>query len=517
MTLLGETVNNMAKEGQVTDSLIMEKITRDEAEGEKVISKFRLALGIIYAVSVPVIAFIVYMDGGKFLPARAYIFNNLFLFYSIFLFILLRKREIFNPYFKYICVIIDMTIITASIWVGCSYIEIAPPIKYLSIWALFYFVLILSGALRYSFRCAVFSGIFASLCYIIVIIANSNVLDFPYYFILENRRLPVSFPLYNESFRVLAMILTGLITGIACKRHLSLLNNTIESQVSLAMAASETIEQTRIMATTIHKSTDEIFHSSRQIFSTANSQAASVQEIEATMKENALIAGDIADKTSNVASIASKMESDVIHGFGILEQNVGQLESIKNKNDSVISGIIALGNKITKIRDIIKSINSITDQTKVIAFNAALEAASAGEHGKRFAVVADEVNRLTNDITALTRQIKEQAEEISGSSAALIISSEESADKINEGGILIRELEEIFREIRDGAEVTADKAQTITISTQKQQKSTQQINAAVTDISKGLTSFIQSTMIATSSAEDLMNMINELSTLLREE
>jgi methyl-accepting chemotaxis protein len=175
---------------------------------------------------------------------------------------------------------------------------------------------------------------------------------------------------------------------------------------------------------------------------------------------------------------------------------------------------VSLGNKISKIRDIIKTINAITDQTKVIAFNAALEAASAGEHGKRFSVVASEVNRLAGDITSLTKQIRGQVEEIQNSSSTLVVSSEESADKINEGNNLIKELEDIFREIRSGAEITANQAQTITISTQKQQKSAEQINTAITDISRGLSSFLQSTRVATSSAEDLTEFMKKLDELL---
>jgi methyl-accepting chemotaxis protein len=268
------------------------------------------------------------------------------------------------------------------------------------------------------------------------------------------------------------------------------------------------------MAKAIQKSTDEIFLSSKDIFSTANNQAASVQEIESTINENTQIAGEIAEKTGSVANIASKMEDDVIHGFSVLERNVNQMGDIKNKNDGVISGIIALGNKITKIREIIKNINTITDQTKVIAFNAALEAASAGERGKRFSVVASEVNRLADDIAALTKQIREQIEEIQNSSSALIISSEESADKITEGNNLIKELEDIFREIRSGAEITANQAQTITVSTLKQQKSIEQINFAMVDISYGLSNFLHSTEVATSSAEGLTQMIEELGILL---
>jgi methyl-accepting chemotaxis protein len=197
-----------------------------------------------------------------------------------------------------------------------------------------------------------------------------------------------------------------------------------------------------------------------------------------------------------------------------LKQNIIQMEDIKTKNDGIISGIVSLGNKITKIRDIIKAISAITSQTKVIAFNAALEAAGAGDKGKRFSVVASEVNRLAGDIAALTEQIRGQIEEIQNSSSSLIISSEEGADKISEGRKLVKDLEEIFREIKNGAEITANQAQTITVSTQKQQKSSEQINVAIADISQGLNSFIHSTGAATSSAEGLTRLIEELDKLL---
>ncbi|MCL2265135.1 MAG: methyl-accepting chemotaxis protein [Treponema sp.] len=492
-----------------------EKISRDEYLGERLINKFRFALGIIFVVSVLAVSVMrKLIDGLEYFPLRAYIFTAGFLIYSIILYLYIRSRTSLPDIFKYICVVLDPLIISAAIWTGCTYPELSPPIVFLSVQALFYLVLIMAGSFRYNVRCAYFSGIFSGICYMIVVIANANVLDFPYYFILENKEISLSFPVYNELFRAIAMIVAGAISGIACKRHLILFKNMIESQVSAASASSATVEQTRFMAKTIRKSTDEIFLSSKDIFTTANNQAASIQEIESTISENTQIAGDISEKTSSVASIASKMENDVIQGFSVLERNVDQLEEIKNKNDGLISGIITLGNKILKIRDIVKNINTITDQTKVIAFNAALEAASAGDRGKRFAVVASEVNRLADDIASLTRQVRDQVEEIQNSSSSLIISSEESADKITEGNNLIKELEDIFREIRSGAEITANQAQTITVSTQKQLKSTEYINTAIADLSKGLTNFILSTKVATSSAEGLTEMIQKLDILL---
>jgi methyl-accepting chemotaxis protein len=492
-------------------SYFEERIRREERDGEVIINYFRIVLAVIYVLGVAVVSFVQHIKGLGALPWRAHSGTTIFLLESIVLFFYLRKRKLLSPRLKYVNVILDMAIISFSVFMTGTYPDILLPISFLSIQALFYIMLIVLGAFRYNIPCAVFSGFLAGALYSFVIIFQRHIIDVPYTALIAGKELPVSLPLYNETFRVMACILAGLITGIACKRHQALLKTEAEA----AASSAKVVEQTRSMAQTIQKSTNEIFLSSRDIFTTANNQAASVQEIESTITENTQIAADIAEKTGSVATIASKTEEDVRSGFAVLERNITQMEDIKNKNDSVIAGIIALGNKITKIQNFVKTINAITDQTKVIAFNAALEAASAGDKGKRFSVVANEVNRLADDIAALTKQIKDQIEEIQNSSSSLIISSEESADKVTEGRKLIKDLEELFREIRRGAEITANQAQTITVSTQKQQRSTEQINIAVADISQGLNNFIHSTEVATTSAEGLTRMIEDLEKLLK--
>jgi len=500
----------------MTEHEIESKLKIDEHEGEKIINRIRFCLGLLFIILTVTVSFLRRLDGLSHFPFQAYIFTGGFLLYSIFLYFYIRLTKNLNQFFKYICSSLDAFFISGAIWAGCTYPEISPPVAFLSVQALFYIVLIMAGSFRYSVRCAFFSGIISGLFYTIVFTANAPVLDLPYFFTLNEKIIPLSLPVYREFFFVIGMLVAGAISGHASGRYLKLFKNMIKTQTASETASSATVEQTRIIANTIRKSTDEIFLSSKDIFITANNQAASIQEIESTIAENSQIATEISDKTSSVATISSRMENDVIHGFSILERNVNQLEDIKKKNDSVIAGIISLGNKILKIRDIIKNINKITDQTKVIAFNAALEAASAGDRGKRFSVVASEVNRLADDIASLTSQVRTQVEEIQNSSSSLIISSEESADKINEGNSLIKELEDIFREIRSGAEITSNQAQTITVSTQKQLKSTAQINIAITDISKGLTNFIQSTRIASSSAQGLTEIIQELNKILSE-
>jgi len=242
--------------------------------------------------------------------------------------------------------------------------------------------------------------------------------------------------------------------------------------------------------------------------------ADSIGNIEKTIDENAKIAAEIAEKTRSVAAIASKTEEDVLNGFEILGKNVKKMEDIKEKNSGVIEGIISLSNKVNKIRDIVRIINTITDQTKVIAFNAALEAASAGETGKRFAVIAGEVNRLADDITILTRQIREQIEEIQSSSSSLVVYSEEGSDKIAEGYKLIKNLEDVFIEIRTGAEITSNQAQTITVSTQQQLKSSEQIYAGIAEVSQRVKHLTNASESAALTAVNLTEQTNELERFL---
>ena len=245
-----------------------------------------------------------------------------------------------------------------------------------------------------------------------------------------------------------------------------------------------------------------------------NEQSASMVKIEGAINENAGIAAEIFEKTNSVAAIASKMEEDVLKGFTVLGKNVLKMGDIKEKNSGVINGIISLGNKVNNIRDIVRIINTITDQTKVIAFNAALEAASAGETGKRFAVVAGEVNRLADNIDVLTRQIREQVEEIQSSSSSLIIYSEEGSDRIAEGHKLIKDLEDVFKEIRAGAEITSNQAKEITVFTKQQLKSSESIGDAVTNVSQRVKQFTGEAQTAVLSAESLTERTVELETFL---
>jgi len=297
----------------------------------------------------------------------------------------------------------------------------------------------------------------------------------------------------------------------SCKKRIRKLETkTAESTKNVSMFRDKTIK----LASAVRESVGKISLSGQDNLISGKNQSGSIDKIEGAIDENAKIAAEIVEKTNSVATIASKMEEDVLHGFAILEKNVKKMEDIKEKNSGIINGIISLSNKVNKIRDIVRIINTITDQTKVIAFNAALEAASAGEAGKRFAVVAGEVNRLADNINVLTRQIREQVEEILSSSSSLIVYSEEGSDRIAEGHKLIKNLEDVFMEIRAGAEITSNQAQTITGSTQQQLKSSGQIYNDIAEISQRVKHLIGASESVALTAGTLAERTNELERFL---
>ncbi|MCL2245060.1 MAG: methyl-accepting chemotaxis protein [Treponema sp.] len=222
---------------------INERIRNDEHGGEKLISNIRLIMGIIFTASTSGVAIIRSIGGADWIPWRAHVITSLLLFYAIYLFIYVRRTKILPEKFKYICSFIDMTLITAIIWVGCTYPQLSPPLPFLSFRALFYMILIGAGAFRYDSRCAYWSGYYASFTYIILVIVNKDVLDIPHTFMLDGEQYDVAFPIYYEVFRIIGILITSTTTGLASKRRLNLFYSMIEKESDLRIKIEETTKQ----------------------------------------------------------------------------------------------------------------------------------------------------------------------------------------------------------------------------------------------------------------------------------
>ncbi len=256
--------------------------------------------------------------------------------------------------------------------------------------------------------------------------------------------------------------------------------------------------------------TQNLVVASRETAATSQDQSAAVKEIVATMEDSNTLSENISTKIKDVAGVATKTSADVLSGVETLAQNVAQLREIFDANQETIEGIKALSDKIENIWDIVTLINSVADQAKIIAFNAELEASSAGEAGKNFHIVATEIRRLADGIIDGTKEIKERINEIQQSSDSLIIKSESGTAKINEGCEKAKELESKFNSIKSSAEITATSSADITNIIQQQATASEQILITLKQISAGVENFTQATENISTSSTKLKTLAENL-------
>ncbi len=218
---------------------------------------------------------------------------------------------------------------------------------------------------------------------------------------------------------------------------------------------------------------------------TSTEQSAAVAEITSTMEEFSASSTQIADHANLVVDIASKTWENTKRGAGAVESVLMKMSDITNDSQKSIEEIVELGRKSREITKVMEIINAIADQTKLIAFNAALEASSAGEAGKRFGVVAVEIRRLADSVMESTGEIESKINEIQEAINRLVIASEKGAKGIQEGMEYSNQTAGVLGEIVDDAQATTDAAKQISLSTQQQKTASTQVVTALREIVSG--------------------------------
>ncbi len=288
---------------------------------------------------------------------------------------------------------------------------------------------------------------------------------------------------------------------------------SILSTLFILWNMEKTRSKEKLLGDKLYDETQNLVVAAKENAATSQDQSAAVKEIVATMEDNTDLSESISAKIKDVSSVANKTSTDVADGVFELTKNVEKLHEIFDANQHTINGIKALGEKIENIWDIVTLINSVADQAKIIAFNAELEASSAGEAGKNFHIVATEIRRLADGIIDGTKEIKERINEIQQSSDSLILASESGTEKINEGCESAKELENKFASIKNASEITATSADDITSIIQQQTVASEQILITLKQIAAGVENFTQATENISVAAQN----VQEISEHLREQ
>ncbi len=267
----------------------------------------------------------------------------------------------------------------------------------------------------------------------------------------------------------------------------------------------------------IDSSSMDLVKVSSETESTAVEQSTATNEIVSTMEEADKLAQEVESRIRQVSTVADETAKNVQDGIGLLQDNISRMESIGQINDDMVLGIQDVNQKISSIWDIISIINSIADNTKIIAFNAELEATNLHEKGRNFKNVANEIRRLANGTVDSTKEIKEQINHIQNATDSLLQSTEVSSQKITEGINLIRSLESALSAIDVSARSTASSSVEIQSRISQETEAFKQIVGTLHQISRSIESFSSSTHTIMDTAFVLQKNANDLASIVNEE
>jgi methyl-accepting chemotaxis protein len=213
--------------------------------------------------------------------------------------------------------------------------------------------------------------------------------------------------------------------------------------------------------------------------------SSSVAEIASTMEELSSSASQVAQHSHGVVERADATLEETRTGAGEVENLTARITDISEDLHTNLTAIVELGTKSKEINKIMAIINNIASQTRLIAFNAALEAASAGEAGKRFGVVALEIRRLADNVVESTAEIEGRIAEIMDTVNRLVMASEKTTGRIVEGQEYARHTVQVLNNVVEKVEESTDAARQISLSTQQQQIASNQVVLAIKDIVAG--------------------------------
>ncbi|HEY5782430.1 MAG TPA: methyl-accepting chemotaxis protein [Lysobacter sp.] len=261
--------------------------------------------------------------------------------------------------------------------------------------------------------------------------------------------------------------MTGAIAdsiNFAVEQLRSLVQTITDTSVQVASSAQET------QATAMHLA-EAAEHQAQEI----NSASDRISEIAASINQVSRNSAESADVAQRSVQIATK-------GAGVVRQTIAGMDSIRDQIQETSKRIKRLGESSQEIGSIVELINDISEQTNILALNAAIQAASAGEAGRGFAVVADEVQRLAERASNATKRIETLVQTIQSDTNEAVSSMEQTTSEVVAGARLAEDAGTALGEIEKVSSDLSNLIQGISSAAQQQSSAATNITATMNTI-----------------------------------
>ncbi|MEZ4701867.1 MAG: PAS domain-containing methyl-accepting chemotaxis protein [Rhodothermales bacterium] len=226
-----------------------------------------------------------------------------------------------------------------------------------------------------------------------------------------------------------------------------------------------------------------ISDSTTQLASSAQQQSVQSQEVAAAVEEMASTIVDNAKTSTRASDVASANGQAAREGADVVKQTINKIREIANMVGATSTIVEQLGASSQQIGEIVQVIDDIANQTNLLALNAAIEAARAGEQGKGFAVVADEVRKLAERTTGATKQIEGMIKSIQSQTKEAVVSMQKGKQEVESGITLADHAGSALQQIVTGTGDTVDMIAQIAAASEEQSSTSAQIAHSVEVIS----------------------------------
>ena len=303
----------------------------------------------------------------------------------------------------------------------------------------------------------------------------------------------------------------GDLTGQIPDTNVTDLQRLGESLTRMVAGLKDLAGQINSATQNLNGAAQQILASVQETAAGTRQQAASVQQITATVEEVGQSGSQIAERAKQVAAAAEATASTTSVGLKSVQVASRAMESIREQVETFAEHIVALSEKTQAVGEIIGSVTDVAERSNLLALNASIEAAGAGEHGGRFAVVAGEMKNLADQAKESTVQVQTILVGIQKGINSSVMLTEEAVKRAEAGREQAQTTERTIRQMADTTQESVNAFQQIIAATNQQQIGLDQVTQGMKDIRQAATQ----TAAATSQLEAAVVNVTALSQQLQ--
>jgi len=292
------------------------------------------------------------------------------------------------------------------------------------------------------------------------------------------------------------------------------LGNVVDAINLMVAEIGSIIADVRVAAMHVSVSANQMTDSTGRMAQGAQAQAREAGEVAASVETLTVSVRQVAESARASAQSAREALEAAQKGDLAVRDSLQGMQRIRNEVQAISKKIKSLGDRSIEISEIVNTIEDIASQTNLVALNAAIEAAGAGEAGLRFAVVADEVRKLAERSARATKDIAVLIKNVQSDTHEAIVVMEQGTQEVEAGYRMTVQAGDSLKTIADVSQRSAQLAQDISLATQQQVRGAESVAQAMQSIQTVSAQTERGVLDARRTVDELARLAEELTASL---